>query len=125
MLEESKSVAGTKTNEPTMANPPPSIAPPPIAVVRSPKPPSFRFAQGLSSTGIDDCKIVIEYKQMEQVNKETLEKGTYKGMSVIFSGQWDGRMLKGAIRAIERAYAAVKHGIMREAASRRAKEAKS
>ena len=38
-----------------------------------------------------------------------------------FSGYWDGKMVKAAIRSIERQYAATKHMMTRRAAEERAK----
>ena len=36
-------------------------------------------------------------------------------IKVVFSGVWNGRMLRGAVRALERQYKAIKHTVTRDA----------
>ena len=72
----------------------------------------------------DPLKLYVEFIDVEKINKETLTKYIVREMKVTFSGMWDGKLLKGAIRSIENSYKQIKHSKLRESAARRAKEAK-
>lgn|SRR3990167_6924213 len=87
--------------------------------------PSVALLSSVLANNFDPIKLYVEFTDVEKINKETLTKYFVKEMKVVFSGVWDGKLLKGAIRSIENAYRQIKHEKLRDSAAKKAREAKS
>ena len=72
----------------------------------------------------DPLKITITYEMVDRFNRETMTTSKVLGMKVVFNGRWDGRLIRAAIRGIERSYNEIKHNALRESVTKRAQEAK-
>ena len=73
----------------------------------------------------DTLSIYVEFCDVTRRNRETLENQTLREMKVTFGGMWDGKMLKAAIRSIERSYKQIKYEVLKQSAAMKAqKEAK-
>lgn len=87
------------------------------------RPPVVGLSSALALSS-DPLKMYVEFKNVDKFSREQGCKITQKEMVVTFSGMWDGKMLKAAIRSIENSYKQIKHEKLKESAARKAKEAK-